>query len=52
MFTWSTGGTREGPDTLILTSNTPVNNWDQFFTGDDTRLCTLDPTIFDKTSSS
>ena len=40
---------KEGPNTLILTSNTPVNNWDQFFTGDDALLCTLDR-IFDKAS--
>lgn len=40
---------KEGPNTLILTSNTPVNNWDEFFVGDDTLLCTLDR-IFDKAS--
>lgn len=37
------------PNTLILTSNTPVNNWGEFFTGDDTLLCALDR-IFDKAS--
>lgn len=40
---------KEGPNTLILTSNTPVNNWDGFFTGDDALLCALDR-IFDKAS--
>jgi DNA replication protein DnaC len=40
---------KDGPNTLILTSNTPVVNWDQFFTGDDTLLCTLDR-IFDRAS--
>ena len=29
-------------DTMILTSNTPTNNWDEFFAGNDTLLCTLD----------
>ena len=27
---------------MILTCNTPANNWDEFFAGDDTLLCTLD----------
>ena len=27
-------------NTMILTSNTPTNNWDEFFTGDDTLLRT------------
>lgn len=40
---------KEGPNTLILTSNTPVVNWDQFFTGDDTLLCALDR-VFDRAS--
>jgi DNA replication protein DnaC len=40
---------KEMPNTLVLTSNTPVNNWNEFFTGDDTLLCTLDR-IFDKAS--
>lgn len=40
---------KEMPNTLILTSNTPVVNWDRFFTGDDTLLCALDR-IFDKAS--
>ncbi len=38
---------KECPNTLILTSNTPVNNWDEFFTGDETLLCALDR-IFDR----
>ena len=36
-------------NTMILTSNTPTNNWDEFFTGDDTLLCTLDR-LFDRAS--
>lgn len=40
---------KEGPNTLILTSNTPVNNWDGSFTGDDALPCALDG-IFDKAS--
>lgn len=36
-------------DTIILTSNTPTNNWDEFFTGDHTLLCTLDR-LFDRKS--
>lgn len=41
---------KEGPNTLILTSNTPVNNWSGFFEGDkDTLVCTLDR-IFDRAS--
>lgn len=40
---------KEGPNTLVLTSNTPVNNWGDFFTGDDALLCALDR-IFDKAS--
>ena len=40
---------KEGPNTLVLTSNTPANNWDGFFVGDDTLLCALDR-IFDKAS--
>lgn len=41
---------RETPNTLILTSNTPVNRWDGFFEGDsDTLVCTLDR-IFDRAS--
>lgn len=32
---------------MILTSNTPVSNWNEFFTGDETLLCTLDR-IFDR----
>lgn len=38
---------KDCPNTLILTSNTPVNNWDEFFTGDETLLCALDR-IFDR----
>ena len=38
---------KEGPNTMILTSNTSTNNWDEFFTGDDTLLCTLDR-LFDR----
>ena len=34
-------------NTMILTSNTPTNNWDEFFTGDDTLFCTLDR-LFDE----
>ena len=34
---------------MMLTSNTPTNNWDEFFTGDDTLLCTLDR-LFDRAS--
>ena len=34
-------------NTMILTSNTPVNNWDEFFTGDETLLCALDR-VFDR----
>ena len=40
---------KERPNTMILTSNTPTNNWDEFFTGDDTLLCTLDR-LFDRAS--
>jgi DNA replication protein DnaC len=38
---------KDGPNTMILTSNTPVNNWDEFFTGDRTLLCALDR-VFDR----
>lgn len=38
---------KDCPNTMILTSNTPVNNWDEFFTGDDTLLCALDR-VFDR----
>ena len=38
---------KECPNTLILTSNYPVVNWSEFFTGDETLLCMLDR-IFDK----
>lgn len=40
---------KEGPNTLIVTSNAPVCNWAEFFTGDDTLLCTLDR-VFDRAS--
>lgn len=40
---------KECPNAMILTSNTPTNNWDEFFTGDDTLLCTLDR-LFDRAS--
>ena len=40
---------KECPNTMIMTSNTPTNNWDEFFTGDDTLLCTLDR-LFDRGS--
>lgn len=36
-------------NTKTLTSNTPTNNWDEFFTGDDALLCTLDR-LFDRAS--
>ena len=38
---------KEVPNTMIMTSNTPTNNWDEFFTGDDTLLCALDR-LFDR----
>lgn len=38
---------KDVPNTMILTSNTPVNNWDEFFTGDETLLCALDR-VFDR----
>ena len=34
---------------LILTSNPPVVNWNEFFTGGETLLCTLDR-VFDRAS--
>jgi DNA replication protein DnaC len=40
---------KDGPNTMILTSNAVASEWPQFFTGDDTLLCTLDR-IFDKAS--
>lgn len=40
---------KDGPNTMILTSNAVASDWPQFFTGDDTLLCTLDR-IFDKAS--
>lgn len=41
---------KDAPDTPVLTSNTPVNNWGEFFAGDDTLLCAPDR-IFDKASA-
>ena len=38
---------KECPNTMVLTSNTPVNTWDEFFTGDETLLCALDR-VFDR----
>lgn len=38
---------KDGPNTMILTSNTPVNRWGEFFTGDETLLCALDR-VFDR----
>ena len=40
---------KEGPNTMILTSNADAKDWREFFTGDDTLLCALDR-IFDKAS--
>lgn len=40
---------KEGPNTMILTSNAVASDWPEFFTGDDTLLCTLDR-VFDKAS--
>ena len=40
---------KEGPNTMILTSNAVASEWPKFFVGDDTLLCTLDR-IFDKAS--
>ena len=40
---------KDGPNTMILTSNAVASDWPEFFTGDDTLLCTLDR-IFDKAS--
>lgn len=40
---------KEGPNTMILTSNAVASEWPKFFTGDDTLLCTLDR-VFDKAS--
>ena len=38
---------KEGPNTMILTSNVSPSSWGEFFTGDDALLCTLDR-MFDK----
>lgn len=40
---------KEGPNTLILTSNTPTVQWGDFFTGGDALLCALDR-LFDRAS--
>ena len=40
---------KEGPNTIILTSDAVASDWPEFFTGDDTLPCTLDR-IFDKAS--
>lgn len=40
---------KEGPNTLILTSNSVPSDWTDFFEGDDALLCALDR-IFDKAS--
>lgn len=40
---------KEGPSTMILTSNASPGSWGEFFTGDDTLLCALDR-VFDKAS--
>lgn len=40
---------KEGPNTMVLTSNIAPSGWDEFFTGDDTLLCALDR-LFDKAS--
>jgi DNA replication protein DnaC len=40
---------KEGPNTMILTSNSVASDWPKFFTGDDTLLCTLDR-MFDRAS--
>lgn len=38
---------KDGPNTMVLTSNIPVNRWDEFFTGDEALLCALDR-VFDR----
>lgn len=40
---------KEGPNTMILTSNVAPSAWDEFFTGDDALLRALDR-VFDKAS--
>lgn len=40
---------KEGPNTMILTSNVAPSAWDEFFTGDDALLCALDR-VFEKAS--
>ena len=40
---------KDGPNTMILTSNAVASEWPRFFDGDDTLLCTLDR-VFDKAS--
>ncbi len=38
---------KDGADMMILTINIPANNWDEFFTEDNTLLCALDR-LFDR----
>lgn len=40
---------KDGPNTLVLTSNTPVVNWSKFFHGGETLVCALDR-VFDRAS--
>ena len=40
---------KDRPNAMVLTSNAPTSSWDEFFTGDDTLLCTLDR-LFDRAS--
>ena len=40
---------KEGPNTMILTSNMAPSSWNEFFTGDEALLCALDR-VFDKAS--
>ena len=40
---------KEGPNSMVLTSNTDVSGWKEFFTGDGALLCALDR-IFDRAS--
>ncbi len=41
--------TKEGPNTTIFTSNKQPDQWQEFFSEDDTLLCTLDR-VFDRAS--
>ena len=40
---------KEGPNTMILTSNMAPSSWDEFLAGDEALLCALDR-VFDKAS--